>query len=416
MSSSIKYAYLKQQTWLYRRNFPKDLQPILGAALKQSLKTGDSKLAKARAAEVNAKYEDLVQKAESGEDLTDCAANRVIQLVPPRFPQTKGRVALVGRTSVSELASTYLNKRSKELRPGGFKSVRFSIGLLVSLYGTRPIGSLSREDGRLFLKLISDLSPDVGKSIHSRDLGLEQLVKRSAQCQERISVRTQKRIWTQAGHFLDWALYEGHLGETPFKTIRIEGRQRGNSYAVLTDPEVTTLLNCHDPVLGTVLLFCLLTGMRSGEACGLLRDDLVTKGNLGVFAKVRPNAVRALKSAAAEREVPLHDVLVRVLASLPPEGRLFPDLTVSAVTKRFRWLSDKQHLSRPGLVFHSTRKWFITQCERTGVPEHFTASLVGHQSARSENKLTYGIYSAGISDAQKREIIDQVTLPKGVRL
>jgi hypothetical protein len=44
------------------------------------------------------------------------------------------------------------------------------------------------------------------------------------------------------------------------------------------------------------------------------------------------------------------------------------------------------------------------------LPEHFTASLVGHQSARSENKLTYGLYSAGISDTQKREIIDQVRL------
>ena len=50
-----------------------------------------------------------------------------------------------------------------------------------------------------------------------------------------------------------------------------------------------------------------------------------------------------------------------------------------------------------GTVFHSTRKWFITQCERTGVPEHFTATLVGHHSARSANKLTYGLYSAGIS-------------------
>lgn len=72
------------------------------------------------------------------------------------------------------------------------------------------------------------------------------------------------------------------------------------------------------------------------------------------------------------------------------------------------------YLQRPGLVFHSTRKWFITQCERTGVPEHFTASLVGHKSARSESKLTYGIYSAGISDEQKRAIVDQVQLPAEV--
>jgi hypothetical protein len=43
-------------------------------------------------------------------------------------------------------------------------------------------------------------------------------------------------------------------------------------------------------------------------------------------------------------------------------------------------------------------------------PEHFTASLVGHHSARSSNKLTYGLYSAGISDAQKREIVDGIRL------
>ena len=35
---------------------------------------------------------------------------------------------------------------------------------------------------------------------------------------------------------------------------------------------------------------------------------------------------------------------------------------------------------------------------------------IGGQSARSENKLTYGIYLAGISDEQKRSIIDQISL------
>ena len=50
------------------------------------------------------------------------------------------------------------------------------------------------------------------------------------------------------------------------------------------------------------------------------------------------------------------------------------------------------------------------------MPEHFTASLVGHHSARSANKLTYGLYSAGISDAQKQEIVDGVRLPQDVLL
>ena len=46
---------------------------------------------------------------------------------------------------------------------------------------------------------------------------------------------------------------------------------------------------------------------------------------------------------------------------------------------------------------------------------YFNASLVGHHSARSANKLTYGLYSAGISNAQKRKIIDQVKIPQGTR-
>jgi len=112
----------------------------------------------------------------------------------------------------------------------------------------------------------------------------------------------------------------------------------------------------------------------------------------------------------------LHGVLQQLLdTALPTSGRLFPHLTVDKVVKRYAYL---RHLypELHGTVFHSTRKWFITQCERTGVPEHFTASLVGHHSARSANKLTYGLYSAGISDAQKREIINHVRLPQEVLL
>ena len=156
------------------------------------------------------------------------------------------------------------------------------------------------------------------------------------------------------------------------------------------------------------MLFCLLTGLRSGEACGLIAEDVISKGNLGRFVRVAPNDIRQLKSRAAQREVPLHSILENLLdTTLPSQGRLFPTMTVDKVVKRYAYLR-RRHPELHGTVFHSTRKWFITQCERTGVPEHFTASLVGHHSARSQNKLTYGLYSAGISDAQKREIVEGV--------
>jgi len=114
---------------------------------------------------------------------------------------------------------------------------------------------------------------------------------------------------------------------------------------------VRRLLDHNDPVLQPVLLTCLLTGMRAGEAVGLLRADLVNKANLGSFIHIRPNAVRLLKTDAAERVVPLHSALDAVFDRLPAEGPLFPDLTVNLVTKRFArvrgWLTLDQ------LVFHS---------------------------------------------------------------
>ena len=180
---------------------------------------------------------------------------------------------------------------------------------------------------------------------------------------------------------------------------------------MLTDEQVSVLLGAEDRVLHSAVLFGLLTSMRSGELCGLMAEDITAKGNLGRFASIRPNEVRLLKSKAAEREVPLHGVLEGLLDTvLPKSGRLFPHLSVDRVVKRYAYLR-RQHPGLHGTVFHSTRKWFITQCERTGVPEHFTATLVGHHSARSANKLTYGLYSAGISDAQKRKIVEGVRVP-----
>jgi len=86
MTATIKYAYLKQQTWMFRRNYPRDLQGLFGTqALKQSLKTGDVKLAKARAAEINAKYEEIVTKGRQGLVDLPQKQRQVIRVAPVSF-------------------------------------------------------------------------------------------------------------------------------------------------------------------------------------------------------------------------------------------------------------------------------------------------------------------------------------------
>jgi integrase len=404
MSSHMSYAQLRHRTWVYRRTFPRDVQPLLGTALKRSLQTGDVREARTRVAHLNATFEEMVTEARSrmasgyyGELAEDGHTLRL----PVALPQFQRRVRLIGQDPVVDLVNRFLEDRSKVLRPETFQAVRYGLGLFVSVYGQQAIGSLSLAEGRAYLKLLATLPRQGDANAHGK----------------RLSGTTQARLWGVVRQFLSWAVIESYLARDPFEGLPAP-RIAHASYVVMDDAEVVSLLEGGHPLLRPLLLLCLLSGLRSGEATGLTAEDVVSKGgNLGAFVSVRQNTLRSLKSQAAEREVPLHRLLERhLLPTLPTSGPLFPDLSVDRVVKLFARDRTRLGLKRPGLVFHSTRKWFTTQCERAGVPEHFTASLVGHQSARSANRLTYGLYSAGISDTQKREIIDQIRLPEGIGL
>ena len=416
MSIRIKYAYKKHNTWVYRRVYPKPLQPLLGTALKQSLRTGDATQAKTRVAELNQTFTTIIKEAQA-HALTNSNTAPATAAQAPRLAVGRPRyqrARLVGERLVAELAKAYLAETSERLRPGSYKSVRFALSLLTSHLGKQAVGDLSLSHGKEVLGYITQLSPNVRKYRDGKDAGLADLASLSVASEGiTLAPQTQARILKQMSQFLDWCVGEGELGTNPWEALKIKDRPEVHPHGVLTDEQVSVLLGAKDRVLHSALLFGLLTGMRSGEICGLMAEDVTAKGNLGRFVRIRPNAVRLLKSKAAEREVPLHGILEQLLDTvLPTSGRLFPYLTVDKVVKRYAYLRSV-HREIHGTVFHSTRKWFITQCERTGVPEHFTATLVGHHSARSANKLTYGLYSAGISDAQKREIVEGVKVPEG---
>ena len=414
MSPQIKYAYKSHNTWVYRRTYPKHLQVLLGSALKQSLKTGNAKEAKGRVEELNATYTQIIAEAQANAS-SPAHINSENPAEGPRLGVGRPRhqrARLMGERLVMELAQAYLAEVSQRLRPGSYKSVRFALSLLSSHLGKHSIGELSLNHGKEVLGYITQLSPNVRKYRDGKDAGLADLASLSVASEGiTLAPQTQARILKQMSQFLDWCVGEDELGTNPWEALKVKDRPEVHPYGVLMDEQVSVLLAAKDRVLHSALLFGLLTGMRSGEICGLMAEDITAKGNLGRFVMVRPNEIRLLKSKAAEREVPLHPALELLLdTSLPREGRLFPDLSVDRVVKRYAKLRQR-HPDLNGTVLHSTRKWFITQCERTGVPEHYTARLVGHHSARSQNKLTYGLYSAGISDAQKREIVDGIRLP-----
>lgn len=129
MPTKIKYAYLKEQTWLYRRHYPKDVALVLGTpALKRSLKTGDPKRAAARASELNLKVEDQIARVRQGITVTldsgaswDGDARGCLdalraalgtEAVETDFRDRKPKAI----PTVGDLATLYLRKRAGETR------------------------------------------------------------------------------------------------------------------------------------------------------------------------------------------------------------------------------------------------------------------------------------------------------------
>ncbi|SDY90945.1 hypothetical protein SAMN05444486_1191, partial [Lentibacter algarum] len=332
MSPQIKYAYKRHNTWIYRRTYPKALQPILGSALKQSLKTSDATQAKLRVAELNQTFTTLIKEAQAH------AAATPLTVTPPDIPTAAQaprlgvtrpryqRARLVGDGLVAELAQAYLTEASERLRPGSYKSVRFALSLLTSHLGNEQVGALTQAQGREVLGYITQLSPNVRKYREGKDAGLAELATLSQEHEaSTLAPQTQARILKQMSQFLDWCVGEGELETNPWAALKVKDRPEVNPHGMLSDEQVRILLSAKDRVLHSALLFGLLTGMRSGEICGLMAEDVTAKGNLGRFISIRPNRVRLLKSKAAEREVPLHDILENLLdATLPTSGRLFP--------------------------------------------------------------------------------------------
>ena len=134
MSTHIKYATKRHNTWVYRRTYPQHLQPLLGSSLKQSLKTADAKTAKARVAELNQTFTKIVKEAEqhvSADTGQTCAIipNACGAAADPRPGIKRPRyyhACFVGDRLVKDLATEYLTYQMKRLRPGSFKAIRFA--------------------------------------------------------------------------------------------------------------------------------------------------------------------------------------------------------------------------------------------------------------------------------------------------
>lgn len=119
------------------------------------------------------------------------------------------------------------------------------------------------------------------------------------------------------------------------------------------------------------------------------------------------------KSEAGHRTVPIHSASINLMTRLVEKSKnsyLFAELTKNkygdrsnAIGKRFGRLKKKLGFGKLH-VFHSIRKTFSTELEKSGVIENVSADIVGHD----KQTMTYGVYSGGTSLEQMRDAVEKV--------
>ena len=242
MSTQIKYAYRRHNTWVYRRTYPKHLQEVLGSSLKQSLKTADATTAKARVAELNQIYQSIVKEAEAHVSAHTDKAHATYKLgTPPAIPATdihSGALGhpvvrpryqplrLLGDRRVKELAASYLAQQAVRLRPGSYKAVRFALELLTShVEGVQSV-DITPQVGREILGYVSKLSPNARKYREGKQASLQELASLSQQVEPdtKLMPQTQSRIHKHMQQFLDWCVQEGELEANPWEYLRVRDR------------------------------------------------------------------------------------------------------------------------------------------------------------------------------------------------
>lgn len=180
-----------------------------------------------------------------------------------------------------------------------------------------------------------------------------------------------------------------------------------------TPEEVSKLhraaIQADDHDLANLILLGASTGARIEELCSLTVSDCLG----GAFT------IRASKTNAGVREVPIHSALVALVAGMTKTAKAAKDeylvpstakgkygIRSDPLSKRFGKLKTAQGFTKAH-SFHSIRKTVATMLERAGVVEGVAADILGHE----KKTLTYGLYSGGSSMEAKREALEKVQYP-----
>jgi integrase len=190
------------------------------------------------------------------------------------------------------------------------------------------------------------------------------------------------------------AVERGVATENPFAARKFS---RQNKYEVpyLTADQLAKVVALVKPRHRDIITVLAETGMRSGEAIGLVWGDLDLDAERPLLTVTRQGPERALlKTQAARRSIPLSLTAREVLARRRPadvaaDARVFPD-NDSGYNVLLSLHEACKAANQPRLRLHDLRHLFASHLVQAGVPMPQVARLLGHADGGALVAKRYG--------------------------
>lgn len=246
-------------------------------------------------------------------------------------------------------------------------------------------------------------------------------------CAQELKESTANSVMTVLKAVLNDAVREGVLEKTPmkyFEAIKVKERATDSYHRALSEWEQEAFMK--EAKLGYyygIFAFMLCTGMRAGEACAILWQDVdLETGTIFVRRTVTYNAegkieVGTPKTLSGMRDIPINDSCRKILefqkkrnreAGFPADGLVFPAVNGGMIRNgalnheisRIRKKLAEQKVYIDHFTSHALRDTFATRyIEQGGSPE-LLRDILGHSSIA----ITMDLYSQVLLETKRREM------------
>ncbi len=448
-STDTRFLELHSGKWRVVVSVPRNLQPKLGTKLKRALDTDSLTIANTLKWRVIAELKTIIAEAQGEKsDLREARTRAALNILKRRqaaidpleldeiaeevaFVATELRGSPIGTEEGPDGELQELFDPAREAMADSFFAVASGRAVPIELYRADYLSQLrvkarTRADDERAIAFLTDWCrangvPATLQAI-TRKIAMRFVDAVNSADNGRTPV-TMKKYFSRLSIYWQWLLQREHVELNPWQGIKrpTDRSPHDEKERPFTHEEMTALLNgSASEAMHDLMRIAALTGARLDAIVSLTVRDC--QDGLFLF--------KPQKKEPAPRAVPIHSSLEGIitarLAGKSEGDDLFPEWPPPKSSTSLRERSFKASNAftayrrsvgvdasvdgkRRSLVnFHSFRRWFITEAERAGQPEHIIAAVVGHK----RQGMTLGRYSSGPAIAQARECVESVRLPE----